>query len=162
MKNVCTRTGLMFLAGLMALGGDGCRTRGEVSDPVRNRLTEVVRAKERAGLDAARIVIDEGKIASVGLRSEPYLRAAKKIDVSGCPENFRAAWSDYLAAWEQKRKQEQATPDTVDAISMWKGNFDDLPATVRCLEAYDTKAAWENCERVAAGWGVDAAKLNLR
>jgi hypothetical protein len=161
MKNICARIGLIGLAGLMALAVGGCRTRGELSSTVQNRLTNVVLAKERAGLDSARIVIDEGQIASVGLHSGPYLRAVKKIDVSGCPENFRAAWSDYLAAWERKRKQEQARPDTIDGISMWKGNYADLPATVRCLEAYDTKEAWENCERIAAGWGVNAANLNL-
>ena len=89
-------------------------------------------------------------------------RRLKKIDIKGCPENFRTAWAGYIVAWERKRNQEQATEDTLDAISMWKGEFADLPATVRCMEAYDTVEAWQNCERVAVEFGIDVSKLNVR
>ena len=164
MKNIFTRTSLMILAGLSLSVLAGCQTAkpaGGVqrhADSVQDRLANVLHAKAQAGLDCARIVIDNGVIASVGLHSGPYLVALKKIDVSGCPENFRAAWSDYLGAWERKRKEEQATRETIDAISMWKGGYDDLPATVRSIEAYDTQSAWDNCEHIAAGWGVAVAK----
>jgi hypothetical protein len=167
MKNVFARTSLLILAGLSLSVLAGCQTAKPVgtaqghADTVQDRLANVLRAKERAGLECARIVIDNGQIASVGLHSGPYLVALKKIDVSGCPENFRAAWSDYLAAWDRKRKEEQATRETIDAISMWKGGYDDLPATVRSIEAYDTQSAWDNCEHIAAGWGVAVAKPGL-
>ena len=164
MKNIFARTTLLILAGLSLSILTGCRTAkpdGGVqghADSAQDRLANVLRAKAEAGLACARIVIDNGQIASVGLHSGPYLRLLKKIDVSGCPENFRAAWSDYLGAWERKRKEEQATQETIDAISMWKGGYDDLPATVRSIEAYDTQSAWDNCEHIAAGWGVAVAK----
>jgi hypothetical protein len=174
MKNVIARTALLILPACLLLGASGCQTQTNlpvqsppgpsVSSPnnsTQTRLNDVLLAKARAGLGNARILIDDGQIVSVWLHGSPYLKALKKINTSDCPENFRLAWSDYLAAWERKLNHEKATPDTVDAISMWKGNFADLPATVRCLEPYDTNDAWQNCERIAQAYGVDAAKINV-
>ena len=164
MKGVTARTGLIVLTGLVILCISGCQTGTKVADKgqptSKTIITNVLIEKERAGLNCARISIDSGQIASVYLHSGQYLTALKQIDVKDCPENFRLAWSDYIAAWERKRQQEHATEDTLDAISMLKGDFNDLPATVRCIEAYDTKEAWQNCERVALAYGVDASKLN--
>jgi len=164
MKDVITRARLIVLTGLVILCISGCQTGTKVAgkgQPLsKSIITNVLIEKQRAGLSCARIAIDNGQIASVYLHSGPYLVALKQIDVKGCPENFRLAWSDYIAAWERKRKQEQATEDTFDAISMGKGDFNDLPATVRCIEAYDTIEAWQNCERIALTYGVDASKLN--
>jgi hypothetical protein len=164
MKSIIARAELMVLTGLVVLCLSGCQTGTTVADqgqfPATTIITKVVIAKEHAGLSCARILIDNGQIVNVYLHGGQYVTALKKMDVSGCPEDFRRAWSDYIAAWEQKRKQEHATKETMDAISMWKGSINDLPATVRCIEAYDTQAAWQKCEHVALAYGVDASKLN--
>jgi hypothetical protein len=164
MKGITARAGLIVLTGLVILCISGCQTGTKVADkgqsPSKTAITNVLIEKQRAGLSCARISIDSGQIASVYLHGGQYLTALKKIDVKDCPEDFRRAWSDYIAAWERKRKQEQATEDTLDAISMLKGDFNDLPTTVRCIEAYDTTEAWQNCERVASAYGVDASKFN--
>ncbi len=163
MKDVIVRAGLIVLLSLVLLDLSGCQTGIKAEDkrqPIPNtNLTHVLIEKERAGLSWARILIDNGEIVSVHLHGGQYFAALKKIDVKGCPEKFRLAWFDYIAAWERKRNQEHATNDTLDAISMWKGEFNDLPAIVQCIEAYDTKEAWQNCERVALEYGVNASKL---
>jgi hypothetical protein len=165
MKNIFARTGSMLLTVLMILGGAGCQTGANVAGNDQSlpagAITNVLTGKERAGLSCARILIDNEKIVSVHLHGGQYITALKKLDASGCPENFRQAWSDYIAAWQRKQDQEHATDETLDAISMWKGDFNDLAATVRCIEAYDTEKAWQNCERVALECGVDASKLNV-
>jgi hypothetical protein len=158
MKNVMALTGLVILSGCAPLMG--ATAAGD--DPTISTITNVLLEKERDGLKYAHIVIDNEQIVSVHLHGFQYISALKKIDTKGCPEKFRAAWVEYIAAWQRKLNQEHATMDTADAISMWKGGFDDLPATVRCIEAYDTAEAWQHCERAASECGVDVSKLNIR
>ena len=151
------------LVGWILLCVCGCRGRvgfADNSQPIPTITTAIIQ-KERAGLRHARILIESEKIANVYLHGWPYLAVLRKIDTSLCPEKFRLAWSDYVLAWDQKLKQEHATEETLDAVSIWKGTFDDLPATSRRLEPYDTDGAWQRCERVALEYGVDASKLNI-
>jgi hypothetical protein len=151
MNKLIAWTGFMMLSVCCCLASQGqdAPDKGKTALAVKSVLAE----KQRAGLMCARIVIDNGQIASVYLHGVDYLRALKKIDTTGCPEGFRAAWSDYLSVWNRKLETEKATEETADAISMWKGGYDDLPATVRRIEAYDTESAWENCESAALKWG---------
>ncbi len=130
----------------------GCLSHPQTND--QPAIASVLAQKESAGANCAHIMIEGQKIASVQLYGSQYLAAIKKIDVAGCPEPFRAAWSAYCAAWEQKLKAENAQEDTLDLISMWKGEIGDLPATCRRLEAYDTEPAWQRCEQAASGYGV--------
>jgi hypothetical protein len=154
---------MIALVGWTLLCVCGCLTRASFADKSQPSptITTVIIQKERAGLGHARILIDSEKIASVYLHGWQYLAALKKIDTSLCPEKFRLAWSDYVSAWDQKLKQEHATAETLDAVSMWKGTFDDLPATARRMEPYDTDRAWQQCERVALEYGIDASQLSL-
>ncbi|HZP59566.1 MAG TPA: hypothetical protein VFB27_04520 [Opitutaceae bacterium] len=119
-------------------------------------VAAVMAKKEEAGRACARVVLDGDKIMSVHLHGTDYLAALKKIDVSSCPASFRTAWEAYCAAWEQKLKAENAGEDTLDLISMWKGEIGDLTETYRHLEAYDTEPAWERCVQAAAASGVPA------
>jgi len=152
------------LAGLVILGFCGCKTRPQNADTrhpipaVTNAITQVLIHKQRCGTDCARILMDSGKIANVSIYGWQYCSALKNIELQGCPEEFRQAWSDYMAAWNHKLSQEHATRDTLDAVSMWKGNWDDLPATVRSIDPYDTAAAWQHCEQVAAEYGAATPK----
>jgi hypothetical protein len=141
----------------------GCRGRVAFADKFQPApsITTVIVEKERAGLRHARILIDSEKIASVYLHGWRYLAALRTIDTNLCPEKFRRAWSDYVSAWDQKLKQEHATAETLDAVSMWKGTFDDLPETSRRIEPYDTERAWQQCERVALEYGIDPSKLSV-
>lgn len=152
------------LMGWIALGVCSCRPRTSFAtksdlDPT---IMTVMVQKERAGLGHARILVDNGRIASVYVHGWQYLLEIEKIDVARCPEEFRSAWSNYVAVWGQKLKQEHATESTLDAVSMWKGDFADLPAISRRIEPYDTETAWARCERVALEYGVDASKARLR
>jgi hypothetical protein len=167
MKTLPLRS-LFCLAGWLALAVCGCQTAVPVADPApplsspagANALTAVLAQKERGGRACARVVIDQERIAGVQLHGRRYLAALREMDIRGCPEKFRLAWADYLAAWERKLNQERATEDTLDAVSMWKGGLDDLPATLRCIEPYDTLEAWRQCERAAAECGVAAVSLS--
>jgi hypothetical protein len=126
----------------------GCLSRPQTND--QQAIASVLTQKESAGLDCEQILIDGRQIMKVQIHGWRFLAAIKKIDVAGCPEPFRAAWSGYCAAWEQKLKAENANEDTLDLISMWKGEIGDLPAIGRRLEAYDTEPAWQRCEKVAS------------
>lgn len=151
------------LVGWIFLCVCGCRSRASFADNDQRTSTimTVMIQKEQAGVSHSRILIDSQKIASVYLHGWQYLAALRKIDTKLCPEKFRLAWSDYVSAWDQKLKQEHATVETLDAVSMWKGTFNDLPATSRRIEPYDTEGAWQQCERVALEYGIDASKLSL-
>jgi hypothetical protein len=158
MKNVLALMCLIILGLCGRVSAADPTDKDQAAAAIRNVLLQ----KQQDGLKYAHIVIDNEAIASVHLHGFQYLRALKKIDLKGCPDKFDSAWSDYLAAWQQKLDKEHAKEETADAISLWKGQFDDLPATVRLIEAYDTKDAWEHCESVASEYGVDASKVNFR
>jgi hypothetical protein len=147
---------------LAVLGFDlsGCLSRPKTND--QQAIAGVLAQKESAGMDCVRILIDGKKIASVHLYGSRYLVTIKKIDVTGCPEPFRTAWSGYCAAWEKKLQAENALEDTLDLISMWKGEIGDLPTISRRLEAYDTEPAWQRCEQAAMDYGVQPAATPVR
>ncbi len=151
------------LVGWILFCVSGCRCHATFADKFQpaQPIATVIVEKERAGLRHARILIEGEKIASVHLHGWRYLAALRKLDTSLCPEKFRLAWSNYISAWDQKLKQEHATEETLDAVSMWKGTFDDLPATSRRIEPYDTDGAWQQCERVALEYGIDPSKLSI-
>ncbi|HTB80042.1 MAG TPA: hypothetical protein VK717_04065 [Opitutaceae bacterium] len=140
---------------IMGLVLAGCLSRPQTND--QPAIASVLAQKESAGANCAHILIEGQKIASVQLYGSQYLAAIRKIDVAGCPEPFRTAWSAYCATWEQKLKAENAQEDTLDLISMWKGEIGDLPATCRRLEAYDTEPAWQRCEQAAMESGIQTA-----
>lgn len=146
---------LIATVGMAVLGFAGCLSRPQTND--QPAIASVMAQKESAGANCAHILIEGRKIASVQLYGSQYLAAIKKIDVAGCPESFRAAWSAYCATWEQKLKTENAQENTLDLISMWKGEIGDLAATCRRLEAYDTDPAWQRCEQAAMESGVQTA-----
>jgi|HubBroStandDraft_2_1064218.scaffolds.fasta_scaffold183249_1 hypothetical protein len=138
----------------------GCLSHPQAND--QQAIASVLAQKESAGLDCEHIIIDGRQIMKVELHGWQFLAAIKKIDVARCPGPFRSAWSGYCAAWEQKLKAENAQEDTLDLISMWKGEIGDLPATSRRLEAYDTEPAWQRCEQAAMEYGVQAAATTAR
>lgn len=146
---------LLVILCLLGIIFSGCQSLSPSGS--EQAITSVLSQKDQAARACARIVLDGDKIMSVNLHGTDYLAAIKKIDVSGCPEPFRAAWSAYLAAWEKKLKAENAGEDTLDLISMWKGEAEDLPEAYRHLEAYDTEAAWQRCVQAAAAYGVKIA-----
>ena len=148
MKNIIMTVCLAVLG----FGLSGCVSHPQMDH--RQAITAVLAQKESAGVSCARILIDEQQIANVQLHGVEYLHAIEKIDVTRCPEPFRTAWANYCAAWAQKLKNEKANPDTLDLISMWKGQIGDLKAICRSLEAYDTAPAWARCEQVAAECGA--------
>jgi hypothetical protein len=117
-------------------------------------IAKVLAQKEQADVNCVHVVIDGGSILSVSMHGLDYLKLIQKIDVSGCPEKFQHAWSDYCGAWEQKLKQEKAKEDTMDVISMWKGEIADVPMVCQRVEAYDTDPAWRQCEKIAMNYGV--------
>jgi hypothetical protein len=141
----------------VCLAALGFGTGGCVSPPPLDRgraITAVLAQKEHAGVICARILIDEQQIVNVQLHGLKYLHALQKIDVTRCPEPFRTAWAGYCAAWAQKLKNEKADRDTLDLISMWKGQMGDLKALCRSLEAYDTAPEWGRCEQAAIACGA--------
>jgi len=98
--------------------------------------------------------VDGQQIANLQIHGFQYLGSIKRIDVSACPEAFRAAWTNYCKTWAQKLQKENADDDTLDLISVDKGQVGDLPALCRSLEAYDTQPAWNRCEQAARDCGV--------
>jgi hypothetical protein len=138
----------------------GCLSRPQTND--QQAIASVLAQKESAGLDCQQILIDGRQIMKVQIHGWQFLEAIKKIDVTGCPEPFRTAWSGYCAAWAQKLKAENANEDTLDLISMMKGEISDLPAIGRRLEAYDTEPAWQRCEQAASEYGVQTAATTAR
>ncbi|HUB66618.1 MAG TPA: hypothetical protein VL981_03945 [Candidatus Methylacidiphilales bacterium] len=125
-------------------------------------IAKVLNQKEQAGVNCVHVIIDGGSILSVQMHGLDYLKLIKKIDVSGCPEKFRNAWAAYCAAWEQKEKQESAKEDTLDIISMQKGEIADVPMVCQRVEAYDTDPAWQKCEKIAMDHGVKPPGLPAR
>ena len=146
---------MKYLLPLVCLVLAGCISHSQTGG--QQAIANVLAQKESAGRKYARIVLDGDKIMSVHLHGNDYLDAIKKIDASSCPEPFRTAWAGYCAAWEKKLRAENAGEDTLDLISMWKGEIGDLPETYRHLEAYDTAPAWQQCEQAAAADGVQSA-----
>jgi hypothetical protein len=146
---------------VFSFGFFGCLSHVQATD-YHQAISSVLAQKERAGVSCARILIDSGDIVSVHLHGWDYLAIIKKIDVTGCPEQFRTAWSGYCAAWAQKLKEENAKEDTLDVISMWKGEIGDISATCHSLEAYDTAPAWQHCEQAAMRYGVKTTASSAR
>lgn len=149
MKNIIMTVCLAVLC----FGLSGCVSHPQMNH--RQAITAVLAQKESTGVSCARILIDEQQIVNVQLHGVEYLHAIEKIDVARCPEPFRTAWANYCAAWAQKLKNENANGDTLDIISMWKGQIGDLKATCRSLEAFDTAPAWKLCEQSAMKYGAE-------
>ncbi len=146
---------MKYLLPLVCLVLAGCISHSQTGG--QQAIANVLAQKESAGRKYARIVLDGDKIMSVHLHGMDYLAAIKKIDASGCPVSFQSAWAGYCAAWEQKLRAEKADEDTLDLISMWKGEIGDLQATYDHLEAYDTEPAWQRCVQTAAAADVPSA-----
>ena len=139
---------------LMVLGLtlSGCATAPDRES--RAAVRNVITRKEDASTRWSYYAVDGDQVANLQIHGTQYLDTIKKIDVSECPEPFRAAWTNYCAAWAQKLKKENADEDTLDLISVDKGEAKDLPALRRSLEAYDTQAAWDRCLQAARDYGV--------
>jgi hypothetical protein len=146
------KNGTLILLAVLTLNLCGCASAPRWEG--RKAIKHVIAEKENASVTWAYYAVDGRDIANLQIHGVQYLRAIDKIDVSSCPETFRAAWTNYCAAWAQKLKKENADEDTLDLISVGKGEAGDLPNLVRSLEAYDTQPAWNRCEQAARDCGV--------
>ena len=98
----------------------------------------------------SRVVFPAGKFAT-GLAAMP---------LSGCPDDFKAAWSDYAAAWSERASRHP------DGLRLAQAGIDgvkklDLIAVREDLQKYKasvptdrTPAAWRNVELISARYGA--------
>jgi hypothetical protein len=73
-----------------------------------------------------------------------HTAAMRQVDLSGCPEDFRAAYTNHIQAWEQAGKVHQAIVDL--------NNNGDLAAAAK--EVFGpSAAAWSSREQAASELG---------
>jgi hypothetical protein len=70
-----------------------------------------------------------------------HTAAMHKVDLSGCPEDFRAAYANHIQAWEEAGKVHQAIVDL--------NNNGDLAATAKEVFGPDA-APWSSREQAAS------------
>jgi hypothetical protein len=83
-----------------------------------------------------------------------YVGELRKVDVSGCPEDFRLAWVDYVHTWERN-----ANADIIDAgkdvaaliTAMKTWNFE---RSLKRADQRDIEEALKTLERIAAAHGI--------
>ncbi len=138
----------------------GCHAPPQPND--QQAIASVLAQKESAGVDCEQILIDGRQIMKVQLHGSQFLAAIKKNRCDRVPRAVSRGVVRVLRGVGTKLKSENAQEDTLDLISMWKGEIGDLPAIGRRLEAYDTEPAWQRCEQAALEYGVQAAATTAR
>ena len=124
-------------------------------------ISNVLLKRLSARLISARITIDDGKIVAVQLHPIRYMKLIQQIDTTGCPQDFRLAWLDYVQTWQRRTNPRVITENVLEGLPALHGNFSGLNDIGKRMESDDTLIPWQKCVRVALQYGVDASKVKL-
>jgi hypothetical protein len=125
-------------------------------------ISNVLVERLTARLNSAHIVIDDGRIVSAQLHNGRYVKLIEQIDTTGCPQEFRLAWLNYVQTWERKSNPRDTAENVLESLPAFHGDVNALTDVAKRIEADDTLISWQKCERIALEFGADPSKLEIR